>query len=298
VSPERFSTSFARRPARARRGLTPGRRVWTSLGVAAATAVAVTGGVSAAGVLAGPDGGDGTLAAGEPRPSATAGPERERQPAPEEPSEEAEPTGESSEEAGADEDRGDAGPADDAPPADPDPEPADPEPEQRPESDPEPEPEPEPEREEESGGEDEQAQPEQAPAQQPVTGATGHIIGLAGKCAEIPNDFPAPGTGVQIDDCDASRTQQWTVASDGTLRVYGYCLSLAGRSTNDGTRVALATCDPTDALQRWRIERDARDIVNVVADKCLDVANAGTANGTPVQIAWCSGNPAQKWSAP
>ncbi|TDC27183.1 hypothetical protein E1265_02510 [Streptomyces sp. 8K308] len=122
--------------------------------------------------------------------------------------------------------------------------------------------------------------------------------GLADKCAESNTYEPGNGTELHLWDCNGTPRQQWTVASDGTLRVQGYCLSLAGGATADGTRVVLADCDPTQAIQRWRIERAARDIVNVVADRCLDVANANTSNGTPLQIANCSGNPAQKWTAP
>lgn len=58
----------------------------------------------------------------------------------------------------------------------------------------------------------------------------------------------------------------------------------------------MASCDSTTVTQ-WRYSA-AYDIVNVAADKCLDVANAATTDGSPLQIAWCSGNAAQKWTVP
>ncbi|GAA2621962.1 hypothetical protein GCM10010399_61450 [Dactylosporangium fulvum] len=61
---------------------------------------------------------------------------------------------------------------------------------------------------------------------------------------------------------------------------------------SDRNRVVLDTCDRR-SNQRWTIQGDG----TVRADgSCLDVMNAGTGNGTPVQLYSCNGTPAQKWT--
>ncbi|MGI5439239.1 ricin-type beta-trefoil lectin domain protein [Streptomyces shenzhenensis] len=132
-----------------------------------------------------------------------------------------------------------------------------------------------------------------APAQdfsRPLGPIVGRYDAFVGRCVQL------VGTALQLYPCDGGADQNWQFAANGTLRKDGRCLSLAGRSTGDGTRVVMAACDTTNTTQ-WRYS-PGNDIVNVAADKCLDVANASTAAGTPLQIAWCSGNAAQKWNVP
>jgi hypothetical protein len=118
----------------------------------------------------------------------------------------------------------------------------------------------------------------------------GQIVGLSGKCIQL------VGSALQMYDCNGASDQQWRFAANGTLQKGGRCLSLVSRSTNDGIPVVMTSCDTTNVTQ-WRVSPNA-DIVNVAADKCLDVSGANTANGTPLQTAWCSGNSAQKWTVP
>jgi len=40
----------------------------------------------------------------------------------------------------------------------------------------------------------------------------------------------------------------------------------------------------------------ARDIVNIAANKCLDVTDNNSANGTRLQIWECGGGANQKWT--
>ncbi|MYT73801.1 MULTISPECIES: RICIN domain-containing protein [unclassified Streptomyces] len=125
---------------------------------------------------------------------------------------------------------------------------------------------------------------------QKLTGPRGPVKGLAGKCVQRASQ------GLQLRSCDGGADQVWFFASDGTLRNQGTCLSTVANSTKDGARLTMVGCDKSQVRQ-WRISPNA-DVVNVAADKCLDVANAATADGTPLQIAWCSGNSAQKWQTP
>ncbi|GAB2939280.1 hypothetical protein GCM10027280_29470 [Micromonospora polyrhachis] len=69
----------------------------------------------------------------------------------------------------------------------------------------------------------------------------------------------------------------------------GRCLT-AFRAA-DGTHLGVAVCDGS-AVQRWETRSDGT--IRSVG-LCMDVANAVTANWTPVQVAVCSGNPAQQF---
>ncbi|WP_394437142.1 ricin-type beta-trefoil lectin domain protein [Streptomyces sp. SGAir0957] len=122
----------------------------------------------------------------------------------------------------------------------------------------------------------------------------GAIRGLAGKCVDVAAANSANGTPIQLYDCNGTAAQQWTRASDGTLRALGKCLDVASGGTADGTPVQLYDCNGT-AAQKWAVS-SANDIVNPQANKCLDVTGNNSANGTRLQIWTCSGGANQKWT--
>ncbi|WFB05764.1 RICIN domain-containing protein [Streptomyces sp. LX-29] len=108
----------------------------------------------------------------------------------------------------------------------------------------------------------------------------------------------ANGTDVFQWDClsNTQYNQQWYLepASGGTYRIVaahsGKCLDVAGAGTANGTNVFQWDClSDTQRNQRWYLTDEAwqngRYTYNIVAahsGKCLDVAGAGTANGTNV----------------
>ncbi|MCD0442988.1 family 16 glycosylhydrolase [Glycomyces sp. A-F 0318] len=126
-----------------------------------------------------------------------------------------------------------------------------------------------------------------------ATSSGGAITGLAGKCLDVEGSGTANGTPVQLYHCNGTAAQQWTFASDGSLRALGKCLDVANGGTADGTPVRLWNCNGSGA-QKWVLS-GANDLVNPQANKCLDVPWANSADGTNLQIVTCSGNPAQKW---
>ncbi|MDG4763220.1 ricin-type beta-trefoil lectin domain protein [Solwaraspora sp. WMMD406] len=69
----------------------------------------------------------------------------------------------------------------------------------------------------------------------------------------------------------------------------GLCVS-AG-TTGDGARLTLQRCTE-DKTQWWEVRGDGTIRANGL---CMDVAWGASADGTPVQVAYCSGNPAQGW---
>jgi beta-glucanase (GH16 family) len=127
------------------------------------------------------------------------------------------------------------------------------------------------------------------------TAAVGHpITGIGGKCIDAAGASSANGTAVQLYDCNGSSAQQWTVGSDGTLRVLGKCMDITAAGTADGTQIQLYDCNGTNA-QKWTVSA-AHDIVNPATNKCLDATGNSSANGTRLQIWTCTGGANQKWT--
>ncbi len=48
--------------------------------------------------------------------------------------------------------------------------------------------------------------------------------------------------------------------------------------------------------QQWTYNASTHDIVNLQANKCLDVTDNNSANSTPLQIWTCGGTANQKWT--
>ncbi|MFF9364421.1 ricin-type beta-trefoil lectin domain protein [Streptomyces griseoluteus] len=124
---------------------------------------------------------------------------------------------------------------------------------------------------------------------------TGTFVGLAGKCLDVAGGSGTNGTAVQLYDCNGSTAQQWTVATDGSVRALGKCLDVVSASTANGAKVQLYDCNGTGA-QRWSYNADTGDVVNTAADKCLDVTDNSSANGARAQIWSCTGAANQKWT--
>ena len=87
----------------------------------------------------------------------------------------------------------------------------------------------------------------------------------------------ANGNKIQMWDCTGGVNQQWTVASDGTLQVYGKCLDITGANYSNGTLIELWQCNG-GANQQWQASNG--ELVNPASGKCLDDPNSNTANGT------------------
>ncbi|WP_067508083.1 cysteine/serine endopeptidase inhibitor [Actinoplanes sp. TFC3] len=128
------------------------------------------------------------------------------------------------------------------------------------------------------------------------TGATGPITGLANKCIGAAGGATGNGTAIDLYSCVGDATQQWTRATDGTIRTGGKCMDVSGSGNANGTKVQVWDCNGTGA-QQW-VYTSARDLVNPQSNKCLDLANNSSADFTKTQIWTCTGAPNQKWTAP
>jgi glucosylceramidase len=130
----------------------------------------------------------------------------------------------------------------------------------------------------------------------PPTGRTGTITGLGGKCLDVTDGSTTNGNQPQLWTCTGGPNQQWTLATDGTIRGLGKCLDVTGNGTADGTAVQLWDCF-AGGNQRWTYSSGG-DLVNTGSGKCLDVKDRSTADGAKLQIWTCTGASNQKWTVP
>jgi hypothetical protein len=129
-------------------------------------------------------------------------------------------------------------------------------------------------------------------------GPTGPITsGInSAKCVDDSAGGTANGNKIQMWDCQSGNpNQQWTVASNGTVQVYGKCLDITGASTANGALIELWQCNG-GANQQWQASNGA--LVNPVSGKCLDDPGSNTANGTQLDLWTCNGGANQQWHLP
>jgi hypothetical protein len=128
-------------------------------------------------------------------------------------------------------------------------------------------------------------------------GNTGPIVAGddSAKCVDDNGQSTADGTKIQMWDCNSGSSQQWTVASDGTLQVYGKCMDITGANYGNGTGIELWTCNG-GANQQWKATNGT--LVNPASGKCLDDPGSSTANGTQLDLWTCTGGTNQQWSIP
>jgi hypothetical protein len=129
------------------------------------------------------------------------------------------------------------------------------------------------------------------------SGAVGPITAGddSAKCVDDNGHSTANGAKIQLWDCNGGANQQWTVASNGTLQVYGMCADITGANYSNGTGIELWTCNG-GANQQWKATNGT--LVNPASGKCLDDPGSNTANGTQLDIWTCNGGSNQQWSIP
>ncbi|MEV6923756.1 glycoside hydrolase family 3 N-terminal domain-containing protein [Dactylosporangium sp. NPDC051485] len=123
----------------------------------------------------------------------------------------------------------------------------------------------------------------------------GPITGYGGKCIDVAGASAANGTAIQLNTCNGTSAQQWTVGADGTLRALGKCMDVTGARTVNGTRIQLYDCNGTNA-QQW--SRSGSALTNIGSSRCLDATGTSSADGTPLQIWDCTGSANQQWTTP
>jgi hypothetical protein len=127
---------------------------------------------------------------------------------------------------------------------------------------------------------------------------TGPIIAgdNTAKCVDDNGGSSANGTKIQMWDCNnGTTTQNWTIETDGTIRINGSCLDITGAGTANGTLTELWTCNG-GANQQWLAVNGM--LINPVSGRCLDDPGFTTTNGTQLEIWDCNGGSNQQWAIP
>ncbi|MFR9723407.1 RICIN domain-containing protein [Streptomyces sp. MS19] len=284
---DRFGEAFRRRPALARRGLLPGRRVAVSLLWAAVVASLL--GVSALGAGALLDGGSGDrvpepVAAPRPVVEVPAVEPTEEEPT-EEPTEEEEPAEEE--------------PAEEPAPPPPPPVVEEPVEEEEP-------------AEEEPAGEEEPAEEEPAGEEEPATRSdpapgliadgTYHIVNGIGTCLDRSNSRDDPGTVIWSFHCNSSYAQTWQVRAvgDDTYRLEtpgGTCAAVQDSSQEMGALIRLNPCSDATA-QYWKARDVGDGYVELHAGHspwCLDVKNGDTTSTAEIRQWHCNNARPERW---
>ncbi|MGV9695862.1 ricin-type beta-trefoil lectin domain protein [Streptomyces sp. NPDC003470] len=141
------------------------------------------------------------------------------------------------------------------------------------------------------GGEEDEPDAEAPETVAPGTTIYGHA---SNRCIEVAGHEWRDGAPLQIADCSGKNWQKWDFRPDGTIRSLGLCMDATWGGTANGTVVQVAVCSGNPAQQF--ILAGPRDLVNVQANKCVDVVDEKTGNGARLQLWECSGRDNQKWS--
>ncbi|GAA2236771.1 hypothetical protein GCM10010401_06080 [Rarobacter faecitabidus] len=121
---------------------------------------------------------------------------------------------------------------------------------------------------------------------------TSYVQGYQNNCIDVPNSDFTDGKQLQVWNCNGTNAQKVSFHPDGTLRINGKCLDARWAWTHNGTEVQLMNCNGHIA-QKFTLN-GAGDLVNVHANKCVDVKDWG-GQGGKLQLWECSGGANQKW---
>jgi Ricin-type beta-trefoil lectin domain len=109
------------------------------------------------------------------------------------------------------------------------------------------------------------------------------LSGLPGKCITDSGGGTANGTKIVLGTCADSSAQRWTLDPDGTIRIFGKCLSL--RSPALGSSAVLWSCG-AGHVQQWVLP-DAGKLGTAITDigsYSLESPPGETANGTQLVL--------------
>jgi hypothetical protein len=120
--------------------------------------------------------------------------------------------------------------------------------------------------------------------------------GVLGKCLDDSGNGTSELNPIDVWACNGSAGQNWTIGSDGTVRINGKCLAVKDGGTLNGSKAVLLTCDASGA-QQWRPGAGGQ-LVNPRSGRCLDDPGASSTNGTQLDIWDCLGKANEQWTPP
>jgi RHS repeat-associated protein len=125
---------------------------------------------------------------------------------------------------------------------------------------------------------------------------TGFTLSGGGKlCIDDAGASTTPGAVVRTYTCNASAAQNWTIGTDGTVKVLGtMCLDTTGNATTAGTLLVLDTCN-SDATQKWKATNTGALVSNANSAMCVTDPGASATIRTQLTLATC-GSAGQTWA--
>ncbi|MFI0723566.1 arabinofuranosidase catalytic domain-containing protein [Streptomyces sp. NPDC021224] len=130
-----------------------------------------------------------------------------------------------------------------------------------------------------------------------ASAVTAPLVGSgSGRCLDVTGNTDAPGTALELWDCNGQANQAFEFTSAAELRTMGgtRCVDTTSTQPAPGTPVVIKACSGQPG-QTWRQNSDG-SITGLPSGLCLDANGAGTANGTAVIMWTCNGQSNQKWS--
>lgn len=129
---------------------------------------------------------------------------------------------------------------------------------------------------------------------------TGAVVNMNGMCMTVKGGSTTNGTPVQLNTCNRSVSQTWSLPGDGTIRNQSKCLDTASSSTKNGAKLALNTCNTRTATQKWTwtTTTSTTTIKNNANRLCVDNTGVRKTEGNPLQVYSCWNTDAQKWTMP
>jgi hypothetical protein len=120
--------------------------------------------------------------------------------------------------------------------------------------------------------------------------------GLSGECMDAygSSDGASPGQIVAINACNGGLSQDWTVWSDGTVRVWTMCMDTSGSGV--GALVELEDCDGA-VSQDWTQQSNG-SLKDSASGLCLEDPGATTTAGTQLDLDTCNGATDEQWALP
>ncbi|HEY0396451.1 MAG TPA: RICIN domain-containing protein [Candidatus Elarobacter sp.] len=123
----------------------------------------------------------------------------------------------------------------------------------------------------------------------PAGDRTGRISAASGRCLALGGLLGIDGSPIQTVSCSGGTSQQFTLATDGTLQVASRCAVTSG----DGS-VRSDGCGSAGNGGQWRAGPNG-SLVNPSSGLCL--TDPGESGATTVAAA-CTGGSSQRWSLP
>ena len=123
----------------------------------------------------------------------------------------------------------------------------------------------------------------------------GAIVGIGDLCLDDNGAIAKDGSRIKLWTCNETVAQVWTLWTDATFRVVGYCMRIQNNASTPGARVEIWTCDGTES-QRWLFEAD--HIVHGPTGLCLASPGDLAEPGIELTVAVCGSVAGQRWTPP